>query len=119
MREASPFAVLGIAPTRDRATIKRAYFGLLPRHPPHSDPEGFRRLRGAYETLLGPELLEAWARAPVDIEAELAVLPGELGDRIERAQLACESDAARRAAVASFEGLLRLDLASARARIRA
>src|SRR5439155_9465721 len=49
--EESPFQVLGIAPTLDLGAVKRAYFAALTRHPPHADPEGFRRLRAAYEPL--------------------------------------------------------------------
>jgi alkylhydroperoxidase/carboxymuconolactone decarboxylase family protein YurZ len=35
----------------DLAAIKRAYFALLTKHPPHQDQEGFRRIRAAYEAL--------------------------------------------------------------------
>lgn len=47
----SPFGILGIKPTLDVAAIKRAYFALLPKYPPHQDQEGFKRVRGAYEAL--------------------------------------------------------------------
>ncbi len=47
----NPFEVLGLAPTMDVAEIKRAYFCALGMHPPHSDPDGFRHLRAAYELL--------------------------------------------------------------------
>ena len=68
-----PFAVLGIAPTADIAAVKRAYFAALARHPPHADPDGFRRLRAAYESLIAPGGLHAAvALAPPDPGQELA-----------------------------------------------
>lgn len=64
--ERDPFAVLGIAPTLDPAVVKRGYFAALTRHPPHVDPEGFRRIREAYEVLRGDGLRAAHlAAAPV------------------------------------------------------
>lgn len=65
-----PFAVLGIAPTQDLGTVKRAYFTLLPTHPPETDPQGFRLLRDAYEQLSSLRGLNAaFAAAPVDLAA--------------------------------------------------
>jgi len=49
-----PWAVLGLAATADDAAIRTAYRGALRAHPPESDPEGFKRLRGAYEALRDP-----------------------------------------------------------------
>jgi hypothetical protein len=49
-----PFAILAIAPSVDINAIKRAYFSALQRCPPHLDPEGFQRIRGAYEQLTKP-----------------------------------------------------------------
>jgi hypothetical protein len=70
---ANPFASLGIAPTLDTAAVKRAYFQQLARHPPHQDPEGFRRLRSDYETLGSPGgLAAAYLAAPLDLDAEAA-----------------------------------------------
>jgi hypothetical protein len=61
--------ILKLAPTLDRGALKRAYFGALAKHPPHADPEGFRRVRAAYESLLAPGGLErAFANAPLDVE---------------------------------------------------
>lgn len=68
-----PFAVLGIAPTLEVATVKRAYFAALARHPPHRDREGFQRLRAAYEALMAPAgLAAAYAAIPPDLVTELA-----------------------------------------------
>jgi hypothetical protein len=64
------FAILDIAPTRELGVVKRAYFAALTRHPPHADPEGFRRVRDAYERLSTPlALAAAFASAPLELEA--------------------------------------------------
>ena len=66
----SPFAALEIAPTLDLGAVKRAYFAALQKHPPHSDPPGFKRLRAAYECLNTPErLATAFLEEPLDTEA--------------------------------------------------
>ena len=44
--------ILGIAPTSDEATIKQAYAARIREHRPDRDPEGFRRVRAAYEAAL-------------------------------------------------------------------
>jgi hypothetical protein len=69
----SPFAVLGIPATLDLGQVKRAWFRALSRHPPHQDPDGFRRLRAAYEQLTRPGgLAMAFAASPIDTAAALA-----------------------------------------------
>ncbi len=56
--------ILGIAPTRDEAAIKRAYAQLLKKHRPDRDPDGFIRLREAYETALaGGEQYDTFTHA--------------------------------------------------------
>jgi hypothetical protein len=70
MSSAPPFQTLGIAPTLDAGAVKRAYFRQLAIHPPHQDPEGFRRLRAAYESLQSPaSLATAYLEAPLDLAA--------------------------------------------------
>lgn len=46
-----PYKVLGIERQATEAEIKRAYFTLVREHPPERDPEGFKRIRAAYEQL--------------------------------------------------------------------
>jgi len=46
------WTILGIEPTDDREAIRRAYMTMLPNHNPEDDPEGFLRLRTAYDDIL-------------------------------------------------------------------
>lgn len=55
------FHILGIEETKDEAMIQNAYRGLLKQTNPEDDPEGFKRLREAYEAAT------VWART---VEAE-------------------------------------------------
>lgn len=66
--------VLGLAPTDDVRAIKRAYAACLKRCRPEDDPEGFARLRGAYEMLLAqasarPQQVVRVTAVPVEVEA--------------------------------------------------
>jgi curved DNA-binding protein CbpA len=55
----NPYKVLGIERDATEAEIKSAYFGLVREHPPERDPEGFKRIRAAYEKLrAGQERVE-------------------------------------------------------------
>ncbi len=58
------FAVLGIAETREEEQIRRAYREQLAANNPEDDPEGFKRLREAYEQAV------ALAREPEKEEEE-------------------------------------------------
>lgn len=58
MEHAIIFHVLGIPETSDEAAIKSAYLNLLKTTNPEDDPEGFKRLREAYEGAI------AYARQP-------------------------------------------------------
>ena len=108
----SPFSVLGIAPTLDPAAIKRAYFTALAKHPPHSDAQGFKRIRGAYEALgLRGEAASHLLRSAIDVEAELALLRERHDAALARSRQASASSANDAARVARFtEGLARLGL---------
>ena len=46
------WALLGIAPTRDEDSLRRAYARAVKAANPEADPEGFQRLRDAYERIL-------------------------------------------------------------------
>ncbi len=51
MAQEDPFEVFGVSPDADDATIRRAYLRLLRLHPPERDPDGFRRIRAAFEAV--------------------------------------------------------------------
>jgi len=53
-----PFAVLGLEETVDDEAVRAAYVQALRTSPPDRDPEGFRRIRAAYEALREPKA--AW-----------------------------------------------------------
>lgn len=49
------FEVLGREPCSSAREFKRAYRARVVAHPPDRDPDGFRRVREAYELLSTPE----------------------------------------------------------------
>ncbi|ANI31781.1 hypothetical protein PL78_18400 [Yersinia entomophaga] len=57
--ETNCWALLGVAPTEDQEIIQAAYRQRLPDFHPESDPEGFKRLRAAYDEA------RRWAEKPV------------------------------------------------------
>ena len=46
-----PFQILGVSPDADDDQIRRAYLQKVRRHPPERDPEMFRLLQQAYESI--------------------------------------------------------------------
>ena len=51
------FHILGTEPSGDEAGIRQAYRKLLAKNNPEDDPEGFKRLRRAYETAMQLSLI--------------------------------------------------------------
>lgn len=47
----NPYKTLGVERSATEAEIKQAYFSLIRQHSPERDPEGFKRIRAAYEQL--------------------------------------------------------------------
>lgn len=77
-----PWAVLGIPVTADDAAIRTAYRSALREHPPESDPEGFKRIRAAYEALRDAESRTRTALFERFLIPELPpVTPADLGVR--------------------------------------
>lgn len=64
MDEKLVFSILGIEPTKDENLLKERYHELLTGCNPEDDPEGFKRLREAYETAV------RFARQPETEEEE-------------------------------------------------
>lgn len=67
--------VLGLPPDADSRTIKRQYAALLKKTRPDDDPDGFQRLREAYEAAL------AWSQAP---QEAVEVLVEDAGETLEQ-----------------------------------
>ena len=71
---ANPYAILGVDPQATLDEIKTAYFALVRAHPPERDPEGFKRIRAAYEQLRDPDRrletdmlrVQAWPELSLD-----------------------------------------------------
>ncbi len=76
-----PFAVLGVDETANDETIREAYIAAIRTSPPDRDPEGFRRVRDAYEHLRDPErrlALRLFGPAPLsDLMALVDAFPQE------------------------------------------
>ncbi len=72
--EVNYYSTLGVERTADARAIKKAYFALVRVHSPEADPEGFQRLRVAYETLSDPEQRDRYDHAERSFS--------ELGDAI-------------------------------------
>lgn len=60
--------LLGITGDEDPKAVRRTYLRLLKKHPPERDPEGFKRLREAYESVKdrGPTFVQVAAKAPAE-----------------------------------------------------
>ena len=48
----NPWLILGISETTDKNAVRHAYMQLISKHNPEDDPEGFQRVRNAYEYAL-------------------------------------------------------------------
>jgi hypothetical protein len=66
-------ALLGLTPPTDAGVARRAYAKLLKTHRPESDPEGFMRLREAYERVRDALAGEAPVEAPPPAETAPAM----------------------------------------------
>ncbi len=75
--DADPYSVLGLTRQATLLDIKTAYFKLVRQHPPESDPDGFRRIRSAYEALRTPQ-----ARANTDRQLIQAAPPWVMPRRV-------------------------------------
>ncbi|MCP5004861.1 MAG: DnaJ domain-containing protein [Planctomycetes bacterium] len=47
----NPYEILGITPSSDDKAIRNAYLKLVKEYPPDRDPERFRKVAEAYDTL--------------------------------------------------------------------
>ena len=73
----SYYELLDVPKDADNNLIKRAYFGAVKQHSPDRDPEGFKAIRAAYETLSDPEKRSSYDAMFSDTlpqEAQLAII---------------------------------------------
>ncbi|MEQ8763390.1 MAG: DnaJ domain-containing protein [Planctomycetota bacterium] len=56
---ANPYRTLGVKRDAKDEDIRAAYFDAVRTHPPDGDPDGFERIRTAYEWLKSPEQRQA------------------------------------------------------------
>ncbi len=96
MEHAIIFHVLGIPETSDEAAIKSAYLNLLKTTNPEDDPEGFKRLREAYEGAI------AYVRQPRQEEQKEKTEIDLWIDRIDQVYL----DVRRRRQIQAWQELL-------------
>jgi curved DNA-binding protein CbpA len=55
LNSADPYAVLGLERRAAPSEVKRAYFELVRKYSPETNPEAFKQIRSAYEKLNNPE----------------------------------------------------------------
>jgi hypothetical protein len=94
------YASFGVEPGADSETVRRAYRRAVLEHPPDRDPDGFRRIRAAYELICDPAkcaeeiLLDPSPRiAPPKAPDAPVIAPGTAAVALMR-WLATEVDAA-------------------------
>lgn len=71
----TPFETLGVPETADDEAIHAAYRASVREHPPDRDPEGFQRLRAAFDEIATAEKRQAYrlfGPQPVESLASLA-----------------------------------------------
>jgi curved DNA-binding protein CbpA len=77
----NPFTVLGLEETADDEAVRVAYLAAVRKSPPDRDPEGFRRIREAYEALRDSEhrlALRLFGPPPLtNVEELLDAVPAE------------------------------------------
>ncbi len=77
------FQILEIAETAPPDEIKRAYFKMVRRHPPEKDPEQFKLIRLAYDTLMDPRARQDYI-AMLHHGGEIAKLYAEAHEYMEK-----------------------------------
>lgn len=78
------YGILGVRPDASPDELKRAYYRAVRNHPPERDPEGFQRLREAWQTLGDPR-----ARAQYDAMQQHG---GEIQRLFEQAEAQVEAE---------------------------
>lgn len=94
------FEVLGISKTEDLNAIRKAYSKLLTKHSPEQDPEGFQKLRVAYE-----EAVRVAKEKDTIVEEELSPV-----DEFMKEFKACYENFERRLSTEQWTKLLEKDI---------
>jgi len=76
-----PFQLLGVSPEATDEDVRSAYFQKVKEFPPERDPEGFKRIRKAYDSLRNQEdrilVLLSRYHPPPPLEDIMEVKPAE------------------------------------------
>lgn len=75
------YQTLGVTADADERQIKKAYFRLVRKHPPEKDPENFKAIRAAYETLFDEKARKSYD-AMANFGEELAELLDKAMERV-------------------------------------
>jgi len=83
MNRDEAFQILGLPPDADRQQARRAYLRQVKEHKPDEDPEGFRRIREAYELISAAPVELVVVPEPSEPAAEPAFSPSPVSQPIE------------------------------------
>ena len=111
----SCWEILGLPEDADKRSVKRQYASLLKRYRPDEDPEGFQRLREAYEQAL--EWSE-WRQEEVVVEPPSAPIDLPLAQSLSQPQASQGPSPAQRLAAQCLEAITATNLADRLAQAR-
>jgi hypothetical protein len=94
--------VLGLSGEPSEAEVRRAYLQRVKEHPPERDPEGFRRVREAYERLKGSARAAPQELPSPELSAERTP---PVSDPVEPASAQAATAAVAQTALSPFEAL--------------
>ncbi len=80
------YSILGIEKTDPSGAVHEAFIEKIPRHPPDKDPEGFKALTLAYNTLMDPRAREEYDNL-LSCGEDIAILMNQAFDAMVRGRL--------------------------------
>ena len=90
-----PYIVLGLQYGATSEEVRQAYFRMVRLHTPEVDPEGFKRVRAAYETLRSPRHRSELALLKFDesvVEVDLDLVARAVEAELDLASLALAAE---------------------------